>query len=720
MADDADTLKEFLVSIGFNVDESAFSKFDMALTSLTLKAVKLGTEVEAAAAAVVLGVAKIASSMEQLYFASQRTHSSVENIQAYSFAVAQLGGTAEGARASLENLGNFLRSSPAAASLIQSLGVSTSSNGRPRDETAIMGDLGQKFAAMPFWRAQAYASRLGIDQNTLIAMINGLGRLQEAYKQMYAAAGLDPTGGSAQAHAFMIQVRTLAAAFEILSIKAEAALSGAIGADLERFRLAIVANFGNITMVITGVAKAFIALAEIFSTVVITAFEVMDRLYATFRRLTPAQQQWIESIGGLILAWRAINLAFSLSPLGRIVALAAALLLLYNDYETWKAGGKSLIDWAKWEPDIEKAKAFLTWFGQIVVTIVNSVGGWKTVFDAFLTYFMATWSIAIIGRLATILGMIVSIGRGMMGISAGGAAGAAEGAAESTGVLAGLGAVIRGLFTGAMGAITLPMFLSGDTSDNPAAQIYGDGMGAYLLNEQTSAKSITGYDPITGKNITTPGYQDLNSVMAQNGPQASVAKDVRDYLVRTYGISPGAADGLVANMMAESGLNPTLYGDHGSAYGIGQWHSDRQAEFARLYGHSIIGSPLSEQLDFYMNEVMGHTRDTGSAQVGEMMGEPAFKAASEAQQAAAVGYAESAFGERPAGGTAVAIARAKQAQGYSKTFGPVAGSGPVVQQTNTTHITVPNTSTAASLAAHQGRINERNARNLQTAVNKAN
>jgi hypothetical protein len=39
------------------------------------------------------------------------------------------------------------------------------------------------------------------------------------------------------------------------------------------------------------------------------------------------------------------NLSFLLSPIGIILALGAALLLLYDDWKTWKEGGKSAIDW---------------------------------------------------------------------------------------------------------------------------------------------------------------------------------------------------------------------------------------------------------------------------------------------------------------------------------------------------------------------------------------
>ena len=69
------------------------------------------------------------------------------------------------------------------------------------------------------------------------------------------------------------------------------------------------------------------------------------------------------------------------------------------------------------------------------------------------------------------------------------------------------------------------------------------------------------------------------------------------------GLTKNQATGLVANLYGESGLNPTAVGDNGKAYGIAQWHPDRQAEFARVFGHDIRKSTLQEQLDFVTYEL---------------------------------------------------------------------------------------------------------------------
>lgn len=63
------------------------------------------------------------------------------------------------------------------------------------------------------------------------------------------------------------------------------------------------------------------------------------------------------------------------------------------------------------------------------------------------------------------------------------------------------------------------------------------------------------------------------------------------------------ACGIVANLQAESGLRPDAVGDGGQAYGVAQWHPDRQAAYERAFGASIKGSSVADQLAFVVWEL---------------------------------------------------------------------------------------------------------------------
>jgi hypothetical protein len=303
--------------------------------------------------------------MEVLYFASHRTNASVENIQALGFAAAQMGSSAGAAQTSLENLARFMRNSPGAEGLLRGIGVQTRDmNGGLRDTTAIIGDLGRQFARMPYYRANAYAQALGIDERTLMAMREGMGGFSDEYREMLRAAGLDSQEAAKQSHLFMNQLRTLGSAFVILGQKIATSLAGSLSGDLRRFREGVVGNFQRITDIVGSVIKGILFLADAISTLSFRAMQVIGGVVDWFNSLDDGTKKVIIGIGLLTAAWKLLNSAFAASPIGRIVMLGTALLALYDDYKVWKEGGKSLIDWSRWLPDIELAQRVLKRMGE--------------------------------------------------------------------------------------------------------------------------------------------------------------------------------------------------------------------------------------------------------------------------------------------------------------------------------------------------------------------
>jgi hypothetical protein len=365
MSGNVDTIKEFLVRLGFAVDQSGQKKFVDSVAATSLKVVELGAAIAATSAAVVAGVAKIADQMEGLYFASQRTGASVANIQALGFAAAQMGSTAGAAAASLENLARFMRNSPGATGLIQSLGVQTrDANGGLRDTTDILKDLGKQFAQMPYYRANAYAQALGIDEKTLMALREGLGQFGDDYKDMLAKAGLDSQVAAKSSHEFMNQVRTLGAAFVILGQKIATSLTGKVSGDIKKFREGLVDNFGRISAIVEKVVSVILTMADVISTLALRGMQAIGAVIDWFDGLDGTTKKVIEGLGLLLIAWKLLNAGFLATPIGRIALLTAGLLSLYDDYKVWQEGGKSLIDWSTWDSQIEKALFGLSKLGR--------------------------------------------------------------------------------------------------------------------------------------------------------------------------------------------------------------------------------------------------------------------------------------------------------------------------------------------------------------------
>ena len=68
------------------------------------------------------------------------------------------------------------------------------------------------------------------------------------------------------------------------------------------------------------------------------------------------------------------------------------------------------------------------------------------------------------------------------------------------------------------------------------------------------------------------------------------------------------AIGIVSNLMQESDLNPNAVGDNGKAFGLAQWHPDRQADFMKWAGKDIRAASEQEQLAFIQHELTKGSR----------------------------------------------------------------------------------------------------------------
>lgn len=352
----ADVIKDFLISLGFQVDESGAKKFDATIAATTLQAVKLGAAVEAAALSVVAFTAKIASGLDNLYWMSQRTGATVAGIQQIGFAVSQLGGTVDGARSSLESLAHFMRNNPGAEGFLNRLGVQTrDASGNMRDMASIFTGVGDKLRNMPYYRANQYAQMLGIDENTLMAMRRGVGQFSAQHTQMAKAIGYNADAAAVSSNRFMTSLRSFGEMAGMARDKIGSNLAGGLSGSIDSLRKQVIDNFPKIEAALTGGIKLILWLADTIGKVVFRLIEAAADIRDWWNTLDKSTRQLIEIFGGLVVAWRVLNSAFLMSPVGIVTALGLAIFALYDDYRVWKEGGKSLIDWKKWQPDVDAA-----------------------------------------------------------------------------------------------------------------------------------------------------------------------------------------------------------------------------------------------------------------------------------------------------------------------------------------------------------------------------
>ncbi|MPV69470.1 mannosyl-glycoprotein endo-beta-N-acetylglucosamidase [Burkholderia sp. BE17] len=260
---DSVVIREFLVALGFKVDEKGLKNFKEGVEGTTKGVKQLIATVSGAALTVSAGVAAFASKLERLYFVSQRTGASATNLRGFEFAARNMGVSAEAATGTIENLARFLRNNPAGEGYLATLGVQTrNANGELRDTVDIMSDLGKSLANKPTWLASQYGNILGIDENLLLAMRNGdFEKFLKQYREMSQSTGLDKAAHDA--HQFMTRLRELGTTFENLAIRVEGAMLQKIGPSLDRFQHWMDEHGDEIANRIADIANAVLKAAEV-------------------------------------------------------------------------------------------------------------------------------------------------------------------------------------------------------------------------------------------------------------------------------------------------------------------------------------------------------------------------------------------------------------------------------------------------------------------------
>lgn len=416
----AEIIKSFLVSLGFQVDQKGAENFDRTLWTITDKAIKLGVAVEAAALSVVAFTTKIASGLDELYWASQRTGATVAGIQAIGYAASQTGSSAAAARNSLESLARFIRTSPGAEGFLNRLGVQTrDASGQMRSMESIFTGVGQRLSTMPYYRANQYASMLGIDENTLMAMRRGMGEFGAQYSATAKAIGFNADTAAKSANRFMTSMREFTMMAGMARDKIGSSLTDGLAGSLDRLRRQILDNFPAIERGIMAVIKGILWLSDVIGRAAMRLIQAAGQISEWWKGLDTDSKSLIETLGGVLVVWRLLNAEMWKSPVTWVMALVGALLLLWEDYQTWKEGGKSLIDWSKWQPEIDQAKKAFKWLRDMLIGLKDDLGGWKNTLELIFGFMVGAKLAGFLGGIGKITGAFGGLGRAVGGVLGG-------------------------------------------------------------------------------------------------------------------------------------------------------------------------------------------------------------------------------------------------------------------------------------------------------------
>lgn len=408
------TIREFLVAVGFKVDEAGLGKFNAAVAGATVTAVVLGAAVVAAAASVLAAVKSIAGEYDELDKLATRFRSTVDAVDEFNDIGGLLGLTNEQTVGSLKALDKGIADTALgvgrAKIIFENLGLQVlDSAGKMRPTLDVMDDLAVKLKDMERGKALAVMERLGLDPALLKVFNSDLAGLRAELADIDKAAGFDLGDAVASSKDFIKSWKALqlevnktqlvfGKMYEAIGVKLMPQLGRAVDemrVRIEAARRYIMENLGQLQEFISGTIGVLLRVFQfgwaLFGRLSDAIAAYVRIVIGAFRSLDPTVQLIIAGVLGLTAAWKLLNLAFLASPVTWVLALGAALLALYDDYQTFKEGGESLIDWAQWQSEADIVAAIFENLHDVLYTFFTAL---FTVVGGLVTGMGALWEAA--------------------------------------------------------------------------------------------------------------------------------------------------------------------------------------------------------------------------------------------------------------------------------------------------------------------------------------
>ncbi len=280
-------LKEFLVAVGFKVDESSYKKQADAVEKVSRQLGQVdrddrdrvtaegrrhevrkrnaeglalalgGVATAAAAAATVVGAAivKISGGFDNLYFVSQRTGASANQIKGLSYAFSQVGSSAESAMQAIESFAKTRRTNPGINGLLRSYGVDT--RGDTADVLTRSVDAIQ--ARHPYYTGSQVAGLLGISEDqfqTFTKYREEIKKFREEYARTQLALNVNSDDTARSSATIQRAIGSLTATLGVLTEKLYTALAPVLERIVKGFRDWIESHPEQVEKIMQGIAQA--------------------------------------------------------------------------------------------------------------------------------------------------------------------------------------------------------------------------------------------------------------------------------------------------------------------------------------------------------------------------------------------------------------------------------------------------------------------------------
>jgi hypothetical protein len=364
----ADTIKEYLVGLGFDVDDASFGKFKGGLAAAGLIAAGVGATVAALSGTVAHFVHKAAEDLDSIGDVADLVGTTSSEVAELGAVAEQTDGSLEAVKSSLIGIarssGEALRGVGRGALIFKKFGIEArDGTGRAKDAVELLYEVGQKIKNLPKNEQLATLSRLGIDP-TLVKSITGeYSALRDEFHAVYAALGVDIDTATQSAGGFIDAFKRLQLVLDAIYKAVSARLIPQLQRAVDRLRLTLVDNLPRIVRILTPIFDFVLRIADGFLTLGDRAAEGIGKVVEFSEKLNQSSNGWFGYLSAALGVYGVLkNIASSGSALfkflrgttGLIMLATVAVGYLVDDYMTWKEGGESLIDWGgRWGKVLE-------------------------------------------------------------------------------------------------------------------------------------------------------------------------------------------------------------------------------------------------------------------------------------------------------------------------------------------------------------------------------
>ena len=386
----SNVIQEFLVSLGFKTDKAQLNNFKSTLSGVGEGIKKLRLLATGAAA---YGISRLFSSTAKAY---SHLGSMAESVNADADALNKLGYVAQNSGSSVEavnsSLSNLNRIVGEAAiglgrgsMLFKKLGLSArDANGKVKQTTQVLEEIKNKIRGLEKSEQVAILSRLGLDSSLVKTLTEDVSSLEAEYHHLHKSLEIDTKKSIESSKIFTNNVNKISYAFKLLKDSVVLKTMPSVNRSLERFYWSMRENMPKLAEGLRPLLNVISAIGVLVGGVLMMGVRLIGKSAEGLKKLHRATNGWSTALIAVAVALKAINFILKRSPLGILMLGISLLLLAIDDFEAWRRGDKSVLNWQPFLNMLNSIADVLNYIYNMLMAIAEIPENFKKTVDLIL------------------------------------------------------------------------------------------------------------------------------------------------------------------------------------------------------------------------------------------------------------------------------------------------------------------------------------------------